>query len=67
MEHKKNILQDDSFNRAKLDTLKTREVFMNYECKITVLETKVFPENEEEKEWLEKQNFQNTADDDYTG
>lgn len=67
MEHIKNILQDDSFNRAKLDTLKTREVFMNYECKITVLETKVFPENEEEKEWLEKQNFQNTADGDYTG
>lgn len=40
---------------------------MNYECKITVLETKVFPENEEEEEWLEKQNFQNTADDAYTG
>ena len=51
MEHIKNILQDDNFNRAKLDTLKTREVFMNYECKITVLETKVFPENEEEEEW----------------
>ena len=50
MEHIKNILQDDNFNRAELDTLKTREVFMNYECKITVLETKVFPENEEEKE-----------------
>lgn len=66
MEHIKNILQDDSFNRAELDTLKTREVFMNYECKITVLETRVFPENEEEKEWLEKQNFQNTADDAYT-
>lgn len=67
MEHIKNILQDDNFNCAELDTLKTREVFMNYECKITVLETKVFPENEEEKEWLEKQNFQYTADDAYTG
>ena len=63
MEHIKNILQDDNFNRAELDTLKTREVFMNYECKITVLETKVFPENEEEKEWLAKQNFKNTADE----
>ena len=100
---------------------------MNYECKITVLETKVFPElqekyladpksgpcpcfkagdtfllkrtpeqddfyhlmngkycgeawdvifkieridipeNKEEKQWLEKQNFKNTADDAYTG
>jgi TIGR04076 family protein len=25
------------------------------------------PENEEEKQWLEKQNFKNTADDAYTG
>lgn len=25
------------------------------------------PENEEEKLWLEKQNFKNTADDAYTG
>ena len=25
------------------------------------------PENEEEKHWLEKQNFKNTADDAYTG
>lgn len=25
------------------------------------------PENEEEKRWLEKQNFQNTIDDAYTG
>lgn len=25
------------------------------------------PENEEEKEWLEKQNFKNTANDAYTG
>ena len=25
------------------------------------------PENEEEKEWLAKQNFKNTADDAYTG
>lgn len=25
------------------------------------------PENEEEKQWLEKQNFKNTAGDAYTG
>ena len=25
------------------------------------------PETEEEKQWLEKQNFKNTADDAYTG
>jgi len=25
------------------------------------------PESEEEKQWLEKQNFKNTADDAYTG
>ena len=25
------------------------------------------PENEEEKQWLEKQNFKNTAEDAYTG
>ena len=25
------------------------------------------PENKEEKQWLEKQNFKNTADDAYTG
>ncbi len=25
------------------------------------------PENEEEREWLEKQNFKNTADEAYTG
>lgn len=44
MEHIKNILHDDNFKRAELDTLKTQEAFMNYECRITVLETKVFPE-----------------------
>ena len=31
----------------ELNTVKTQEVFMNYECKITVLETKVFPELQE--------------------
>ncbi len=25
------------------------------------------PENDEEREWLEKQNFRNTAEDAYTG
>ncbi len=25
------------------------------------------PENEEERQWLEKQNFKNTAEDAYTG
>ena len=47
---------------------------MQHECKITVLETKCFPElqeqypeNDEEREWLAKQNFRNTAEDAYTG
>ena len=31
----------------ELNTVKTQKVFMNYECKITVLETKVFPELQE--------------------
>ena len=26
-----------------------------------------YPETEEEREWLEKQNFKNTAEDAYTG
>ena len=60
---------------------------MQHECKITVLETKCFPdlqeqfladpksgpcpffkpENDEEREWLAKQNFRSTAEDAYTG
>lgn len=65
---------------------------MIHECKITVLETKVFPEyqkkylanpnsgpcpffieridipeTEEERVWLEKQDFTNSAEDAYTG
>lgn len=43
---------------------------MQHECKITVLETKCFtdfPENDEEKAWLEKQDFHNGADKAYTG
>lgn len=35
---------------------------MQYECKITVLETKVFADYQEKK-----QNFKNSADDAYTG
>ena len=38
---------------------------MQYECKITVLETKVFPELQEK--YLAKQNFKNSADDAYVG
>ena len=41
---------EKEFNNSEfneLNTLKTQEVFMNYECKITVLETKVFPELQE--------------------
>ena len=40
---------------------------MKYECRITVLETKCFPELQEERDWLSKQNFINTAEDAYTG
>ena len=36
-----------NFKRAGLDALKTQEAFMNYECRITVLEAKVFPELQE--------------------
>ena len=43
------------------------EIVMQHECKITVLETKAFPETDEEREWLEKQNFKNSIDDAYTG
>lgn len=34
---------------------------MKHECKTTVLET------QEEKAWLEKQDFHNSAEDAYTG
>ena len=54
---------------------------MQHECRITVLETKCFPdlqekylieridipESDEEREWLAKQSFRNTAEDAYTG
>ena len=58
---------------------------MKYECKITVLETKCFPElqekrpvifkieridipeNDEERVWLDGQNFSNSAENAYTG
>ena len=38
---------------------------MQYECKITVLEKKVFPELQEK--YLTKQSFKNSADDAYVG
>ena len=40
---------------------------MKHECRITVLETKCFPKNDEEREWMEKRNFRNTADSAYAG
>ena len=37
---------------------------MRHECKITVID---IPENDEARERLEKRNYQNTAEDTYTG
>jgi len=37
---------------------------MRHECKITVID---IPENDEEAEWLAKQDFSNSAEDAYTG
>ena len=39
--------ETDNSEFNELNTANTQEVFMNYECKITVLETKVFPELQE--------------------
>ena len=41
----KDIL--DNFQLVEPDTLKSKEASMNYECKITVLETKGFSELQE--------------------
>ena len=42
-----DIMRTEKLKVNELNTVKTQEVFMNYECKITVLETKVFPELQE--------------------
>lgn len=42
-----DIMRTEKLKFNELNTVKTQKVFMNYECKITVLETKVFPELQE--------------------